>query len=169
MALCCTCSSKSKSFLPWKPRAGHITLDLPSPVLSSITPTDLLAMVFIMQPKALLYFFDAKAHCWFMFVLVSIRAPGSLQSCFPDGWPQPCGFSSSVARLYISFYWIFLSVHFSSLFTFVWKEAQALCVSTTTLSFVSSASLLKVYFVLSSRSLMKILNRDGPNTSHSHH
>jgi len=171
MALCYTCSSKSQSFLPWKPRAAHSTPDLPSPVLGRIILTDL-AMVFIMQPKALLYFFDAKGHCWFMFDLVSTRTPGSLQSCFPDGWPEPCGdawsCSSSVARLYISLYWMFLSVCFFSLFTSFWKAAQALCLSIATLSFVSSANLLKVCSVLSSRSLMKMLNRVGPNTSHSH-
>lgn len=59
----------------------------------------------------------------------------------------------------------FLSDKFSSLLRFLWQAVQTSGVSSTPPSFVLFASLLKVFFVLSSRSLCKILNSIYPSAN----
>ena len=53
-------------------------------------PLDLLAMLFLMQPKTLLAFFAARAHCWLMFNFWCPPGPQGpfLPSCFPAGCPH---------------------------------------------------------------------------------
>ena len=57
----------------------------------------------------------------------------------------------------------FLSAHFSSLSRSLWMAAQLCGVLVTCPSFVSSANLVRLHSVPSSRSLMKVLNRTGPS------
>jgi len=103
----CGPSLDSLQYVHVSPVLGsHSTPPMASPVLSQkrrITPIDLLVTLFLMQPRKPLAAFEAQAHCWLMFNLVSTRTPGPfLQSYFPAGWPPVC----SHARGRLSHLWV---------------------------------------------------------------
>ena len=125
-----------------------------------------------MHPRMPLAFLAARAHCWLMVNLLSTRTPRSLSTELLSSRSTP------------SLYWCmglflprcrtlnfpllnlirFLSAQLSSLSRSRSKAAQPSGVSTTPLSLVSSANLLRVHSNASSRSLMKKLNKTGPST-----
>lgn len=53
-----------------------------------ITSPDLLATLFLTQPRRLVAFLAKRVHCWVIVKLLSTKMPGpSLQSCFPAREP----------------------------------------------------------------------------------
>lgn len=82
----------------------HVSLVLRSSAGRKSTAGVSLSLLVIfcpIQPKILLAFVVARAHCWLVLSLVSTRTPSHLlQSCIPPGClPVSCGGFSLVARL----------------------------------------------------------------------
>lgn len=84
-----------------------------SPVLSRgiITPLDLLAILYLMQPNIPLVLSATRAHCWLMFTLLSTRTLRPLSaeifsSRVPSAWISAWDYSFPGARLCTSPCWI---------------------------------------------------------------
>jgi len=125
-----------------------------------------------MHPRIPLAFLAARGHCWLMVNLSSTRTPRSLSAELLSSRSAPslswCMglFLPRCRTLHLPLlsFIRFLCAQLSSLSRFRWMAAQPSGVSTTPPSFVSSANLLRVHFVLLSRSLMNELNKTGPST-----
>lgn len=133
----------------------------------------LLATLCLMQSKTHLAVSAASARCWFIFNLAFTWIPRSffaeqLSSCVVLSmfW---------CLRLFLPSHrtWhipllksmLFLSARFSSLWRFLWIEAQSSATLATSFSYASPANTLGVHSAPSSRSLTKTLNSTGPNTN----
>ena len=125
-----------------------------------------------MHPRIPLSFLAARAHCWLMVnlsstrtsrslsaELLSSRSTPSLYRCMGLFLPRCRNLHLPVLNLIR-----FLSDKLSILSRSRWMVAQPFGVSTTPLSLVSSANLLRLHSNSSSRSLMKKLNKTGPST-----
>ncbi|KAK4830007.1 hypothetical protein QYF61_008177 [Mycteria americana] len=119
-----------------------------------------------MQPRIPLAFFAVKAYCWLMFNLMSTKTPRSFSAKLLSSWVAlahtgACGCSSSGAGLFAFLlnFMRFTPAHFSSLSRTLWVASHPSGISTTRPSFVSSASLLRVHVVPSSKLLMKMFKR----------
>ena len=120
---------------------------------------------------------DLKDHrvqpCWFLANLLSTRTSRSfsadlLTSRSALTCTDACGYSTlGVGALHLPLLILirFLSTQLSSLSRSHWMAAQPSGVSTTPPNFVSSANLLRVHSIPSSRLLMKTLNKIKPTTS----
>ena len=125
-----------------------------------------------MHPRMPLAFLTARAHCWLINNLSSTRTPKSLSTELLSSRSAPslywCMrlFLPRCRTLHLPFlnFIRFLSAQLSSVSRCRWMAAQPCDVSTTPLSFVLSANLLRVHCNSSSRSLMKTLNKTGPST-----
>jgi len=124
------------------------------------------------HPRLPLAFLETRAHCWIMVNLSSTRTPRSLSTELLSRRSAPILYSYMRLCLprcrtlhlpLLNFIRLF-STHLSSLSRSCWMAAQPSGVSATHPTFVSSANLLRVRFILSSRSLMSKLNKTGPST-----
>lgn len=144
VTLCQMCTSMSVSLEPGSPGldATH-QMFFTSAEQRRIISLDLLAKLFLMQPKKLFTFLDAKVHCGCVFNFAvqkhqqDVFLPINLQSCQPPAHLGTWGCSSSAAGLVISLclnIMTFLLAHFSSLLRSLWMAAQISDSSTTPIS-----------------------------------
>jgi len=127
----------------------------------------LMATSLLMQPRIQLTFWAASAHWWltssfsctrtltFSTGLLSVSSSPSLHSCFIL---HECRCSTLASLNVIPFIW----VHFSNLLRSYWMVSLPSVASASSLSLMLSLNLLRLHWILQSKSLIKILSSTGP-------
>ena len=124
-----------------------------------------------MQPRILLAFWAASAHCWSMLNLSSIktlksfsvrlllRSSSSLHTYLEFPWPKPNTLHLTLLNL-IRFIWN----HLLSLSKSLWMAFLLSAESIAPLSLIFSENLLRMHSISSSMSLIKMLKCTQPKT-----
>jgi len=175
MALLWTRSNRSMSFLCWglqrqtqESRWGLTTVEK----RGRIPSLDLLATLFLMQPRIQLAFWAASAHWWLMATFSAIGTPKSFSAGLLSissssslywyrGLPWPRCRTLQLAFLNLM---RFMQAHFFSCFRSLWMASYPSGMSTASLILASPANLVRVHSISLSRSLMKIFNSIGHST-----
>jgi len=130
-------------------------------------------MPLLRQPSILLAFFASAAHCSLTLSLLSDWTPRSFYTELLPLWVDPslcctpefCFPQCKTLYLSLLNFIRFLLAHSSSLSRSSCRVTYPSKVSSSPLSLLLLANFIRVYLILSSRSLKKILNSTGPNTN----
>ena len=140
----------------------------------TITSLFLLDTPLLMQPRILLAFWAASAHCRLTSSFSSVKTPKSFSTELLSRRPSPSQYpylrfsQLKCSTLHLAFYNLiqFTWAHFSSMSRSLWLVSLPCMVSTTPLSLVLSANLLGVLLISLTVSLIKMLKSTGPKIDH---